>query len=235
MTTIESLESRTLRSVTMTYTYPGYYEITGDDSVNVIQIGIDQTARTMTYDGNTYNDVEGVYIHGHGGNDTLNVTSSGTGNISVSITGDDGNDFITLGCSGAVWGGNGNDQIYISDSPLGEAYGEAGDDKIYISGETADPEIQGGDGNDLLDASANNYGVKLHGGNGSDQIYGSDHDDTLYGDAGNDYLYGNDGNDTFYTQDGEEDYLFGDAGDHDLAHVDIEEGWISDVEHVMFV
>jgi Ca2+-binding RTX toxin-like protein len=232
---IEPLESRRLRSATITEGYPGFYEITGDDSVDVIQISIDQDAGTMTYDGNTYTDVNSVSIHGEGGNDTLNVTNSGTGPISVAITGDDGNDFITLGCSGAVWGGNGNDKIYINDSFMGEGYGEAGDDEIHVSGNTADPEIQGGDGNDLLDAASNNYAVKMFGGNGNDRLYGSDYDDTLYGDDGEDYYYGNDGNDTFYTQDGYTDYLFGDAGDHDLAHVDIEEGWISGIEHVTFV
>lgn len=232
--TIESLESRRLRTATFSEGYPGYYFIEGDDTADVIQVGVDQETQTMTYNGNTYTGVEGVYIHGHGGNDTINVTSSGTGPVAASVTGDDGNDFITVGCSGAVWGGNGNDKIYLNDSFMGEAYGDAGNDEIHVTGDCPDPEIQGGDGDDLLDAWGNSYGVKMFGGNGNDQLYGSDYADTLYGDAGCDYYYGNDGDDTFYTQDGEQDYIFGDAGDHDIAHVDAEEGFITDVEHIVY-
>ena len=60
------------------------------------------------------------------------------------------------------------------------------------------PDVNGGDGNDLIDASANNYGVVLHGGAGDDVLYGSVHDDELYGDGGNDSFYGDGGNDIIY-------------------------------------
>ena len=73
-----------------------------------------------------------------------------------------------------------------------------------------DDTIHGGDGSDRL------YGQGgddlIHGDGGSDRVYGQAGDDALHGDAGNDYLYGGTGDDDL---DGgaDRDRLYGQDGD----------------------
>jgi hypothetical protein len=150
MRATELLERRRLFSVTVTEDSPGFYEINGDNSDNVITVSVSQANGTFTVDSATYTDVSYLYVNGNGGNDTISVTSSdGPGNIGASIVTGNGNDDITLGLGGGVWAGGGDDTIHVSDSYWGDINGDAGNDHIYISGDTIDAQISGGSGDDL--------------------------------------------------------------------------------------
>ncbi|WP_346352891.1 calcium-binding protein [Azotosporobacter soli] len=132
------------------------------------------------------------------------------------IEGSDSDDIIN--------GQKGSDQIYAG----------AGNDTVSYSATAV--VLDGGDGNDTLDASSDTLGVKLdmnaagknfsnmenlRGGRGSDTLTGDSGAnileggaglDTLAGGAGSDTLYGGDGNDTLSGDDGD-DVLDGGAGD----------------------
>src|SRR5262245_46407854 len=227
---LEALEGRRLLSASVSEGYPGFYYIDGDDSPDEISVSVSMTEDTFSFDGNTYSDVSYIVVHGGGGDDTISVMSvDGPGPIGASITGDDGNDVITLNFDGGVWAGSGNDVLHLSDSFRGQALGEEGDDQIFISGDCIDPEIHGGPGDDLIDCSGNNYGVVIHGDNGNDTIYGSTYDDQIYGDRGNNVLYGGGGHDFFDDQDSSsntpvggsgEDTVLGGSGGVDLLQID---------------
>lgn len=230
---IETLEPRRLRSATVEQTFPGYYEIAGDESDDVIVVNVDQDQATFTLDGVTYSGVSYIYVYGKGGNDSIDVSAPTPGSIGASIDGGDGNDHLALNFDGGIWAGAGDDTIDLRDSFQGEVYGEGGSDQVYVLGECVDPEIQGGDGNDLIDASQNNYGVVIRGGAGNDTIYGSEYADQIYGDAGADRIYGLGGNDTFYCRDGEADTVFG-GGGTDFLYADGADVQNNGVEYVFY-
>ena len=79
--------------------------------------------------------------------------------------------------------------------------GSSGDDRIHFdlaSGTSTAGVliiIDGGDGNDLIDARNSNDAVPLSGGIGQDTLLGSSGDDTLTGDDGDDSILGFAGND----------------------------------------
>jgi Ca2+-binding RTX toxin-like protein len=211
---VEALEGRRLFSVTVTEGYPGFYQIHGDGSANTIEVFVSQLDETFTLDGVTYGGVADITVHGYGGNDAISVAGSDNeeGWIGASVSGGDGDDSITVDLDGAIWAGPGDDVLHLSNAFRGEAYGEGGGDRIYIAGGCVDPEIIGGDGDDLLDATQNEYGVTLRGGMGDDTILGSNFDDEIYGDEGRDALHGGGGDDTFYAFDGDADTVFGGGG-----------------------
>lgn len=199
---IQRLEQRRLFAVTVTETYPGYFEIVGDETANVIDVSVSMTYGTFSLAGNTYGNVGNIQVFGHGGDDAISVLSTdGFGYIGASILAGDGSDSISLNFDGAIWAGAGNDRLDLRDSFRGEAYGEGGDDRMLVGGDCIDAEIQGGDGNDVIDARGNNFAVLIRGGRGDDTIYGSSFDDRLYGDDGSDAVYGMAGNDTFFSSE----------------------------------
>jgi Ca2+-binding RTX toxin-like protein len=217
---IEALEARRLRSVTVHEGYPGFYEIVGDDAPDEISVSVSMADESFTLDGAAYTSVSYILVHGGGGNDNVSVVSlDGAGSISASISGDEGDDNITLNFDGGVWAGSGNDILNLSDAFRGTADGQDGDDQVVISGACLDPEINGGGGNDLIDCSGNIYRVVIHGGGGDDTIYGSAYDDEIYGDDGSDVMYGGAGSDTFYARDGSVDRIIGGSG-FDTAYAD---------------
>ena len=208
---LERLEERRLLSVTVSQGYPGYYEIQGDESQDVIHIDVSMTNETFTLNGTTYTGVTYLFIDGKGSADDISVTSAeGSGVIGASINGGDGQDSITLNFDGAVWGGAGNDIIHLNDSFRGECYGQEGNDQMFISGACVDAQIRGGEGNDLIDCSGNYYGVIVFGGTGNDTIIGSNYDDQVYGEEGKDSISGGSGSDTFYAE--EDDTIDGGDG-----------------------
>jgi Ca2+-binding RTX toxin-like protein len=81
------------------------------------------------------------------------------------------------------------------------------------------PDLEGGEGHDILQGSA--AGDWLAGRGGNDTLYGGLGDDTLEGNAGNDRLEGGAGNDTylFARSDGGVDHV-ADLSGHNLAVVD---------------
>ncbi len=159
--------------------------------------------------------LEGAYIDGGRGNDTLIGGSGGD-----TIYGGEGNDLIR-GERGPdlIYAGGGNDVVYVSSLPGGRfmsgtsigqpstVYGGGGDDIIYSVGRNS---LFGDDGNDTIHAGT---GGIVDGGTGNDIIFaggvaslttdffssvvfGGDGDDIIYGmDA--DFLYGGNGSDTY--------------------------------------
>ena len=209
--TVERLEARRMCAVTMVQTYPGYYEIYGDEDSNEIIVNVAADAQSFSVNGSEGGG-GGAYhfwILGFGGNDNIRVSGPKGGTVGASISAGDGNDFVFLNFDGGVWGGTGNDFIQLHDSFRGEAYGEDGNDVIYIGGDTIEAEIVGGDGHDWIDCSGNNYSVTVYGGYGDDVLVGSQYDDQLFGEMGNDQLYGLGGHD--YLRDGE--FVRGGDGD----------------------
>ncbi|MFK0152389.1 calcium-binding protein [Streptomyces sp. NPDC090493] len=107
------------------------------------------------------------------------------------VSGDAGNDTVTVGAEGLAWGGDGNDTINASGGD-NIVQGGKGDDKLhggsgaqYLSGDAGNDTITGGTANDTL-----------YGGTGNDVLYGNTGNDRLYGNSGNDRLYGGAGRDT---------------------------------------
>ena len=69
--------------------------------------------------------------------------------------------------------------------------------------------LTGGNGNNVLDASASTSGnVTLSGGNGNDTLSGGSQNDSLTGGAGDDILTGGAGNDTLPGSAGNDTYIF---------------------------
>lgn len=216
---LENLESRRLFSVTVNEAYPGFYEIYGDNDANDLDVSVSMSEESFTLEGQTYYSVSYIYIHAGEGDDTISVVSvDGAGSIGASISAGEGSDTITLNFDGGIWAGEGDDIVYMTDSFRGYARGGEGDDQMYIIGACVDPEIIGGDGDDLIDCSQNYYGVVVRGGSGSDTIYGSAFDDVIYGDAGSDRLYGGGGNDSFHTGAGPDDQIDGGDG-YDVVYL----------------
>jgi Ca2+-binding RTX toxin-like protein len=230
---VETMEGRTLFSVTVSQDYPGYYEITGDDSADVIDVSVDMDAQTFTLDGDTYDGVEFILVYGNGGDDTIDLHASSPGYIGTAVNGGDGRDAVTVNFDGSVWGGAGNDRIELSDAFRGQVFGEDGNDEIYVSGQCAGAEIYGGNGSDRIDASDNRYGVTARGGAGDDLIIGSAFGDRIYGDEGGDVIYGGAGSDAIYAgNDNAGDWIYGGSGS-DTLYSNGYEISIDSIEHVI--
>src|SRR4051812_17153731 len=108
----QELERRRLCSVTVNETFPGYYEVVGDASDDVIVISVSQDKSSFALDGTTYADVSYVSVYGQGGNDTIDVSASGAGAIGASIDAGEGDDSVSLNFDGGIWAGAGNDVIH---------------------------------------------------------------------------------------------------------------------------
>lgn len=100
-------------------------------------------------------------LYGGSGDDTL---YGGTGN----------DDIIDSGGANLVFGGDGHDQIDLSNTGADTVYGGAGDD-----------EIETGDGDDVI-----------YGGDGDDDIQGENGNDIIFVGSGQDTANGGSGNDT---------------------------------------
>jgi Ca2+-binding RTX toxin-like protein len=228
---VEALEARRLYSVTVSEGYPGFYEVEGDDAANTINITVSQDDATFTLDGVTYTGVSYLYVYGRGGGDTIHIAGA-PGPIGASVDGGSGGDDIAVNFDGAIWAGPGDDTLRLADAFRGTVYGESGDDAIYIRGQCVDPEVHGGEGGDLIDASRNQYGVALYGDGGNDVIIGSQYADQIYGGGGSNTLYGLSGGDTLYTCNGKLDWVDGGAGD-DSLYGDADEAGIHQVEVIV--
>ena len=228
---LEMLERRRLLSVSVVEGYPGFYEVYGDTSSDVISVSFSDGA--FTIDGTTYGGVAYVTIFGDGGDDVIDVGAA-PWPVGVTVNGGHGNDSVTIHSAGAVFGEEGSDVLRLSNSFRGTAFGGSGDDWIVLAGDCIDPRIDGGDGSDVLDAMGNNFGIFAHGGKGEDAIYGSNFDDQLYGDAGNDLLFGSGGNDVAYSNDQQPDRVIGGAG-IDTAYADTCESGVWGVEYVFYI
>jgi Ca2+-binding RTX toxin-like protein len=228
---IETMEGRTLFSVTVTEVSPGFYQFDGDAAADEISISVDMDNATLTYDGTQYANVAHITVNAGGGNDSVTVTGTYPGAIRATIDGGDGCDVIVCNFDASIWGGGGGDEIHLGDAFNAEVYGEGGADAIYVSGYSFNAVIDGGTGSDYIDASANLDGATIYGGSGDDVIYGSDYLDTIYGESGADMIVALNGDDGIYTSgDGGIDWIDGGDG-YDTLYSDVNEVSIQNVEN----
>ncbi|MEZ5894124.1 MAG: PA14 domain-containing protein [Parvularculaceae bacterium] len=196
-------------------------------------VAIDMAASSVErFDGGSGADVAdasgmtaAVRQYGNAGNDTLiggagnDVQRGGAGDDV--IYGNDGNDNIA-GNAGAdqLYGGAGDDTIYV-DAADTVIDGGAGYDRVIIQGAdgvTIDmaasnvERVDGGAGNDYIDATGMTDAVRQYGNAGNDTLIGGAGNDVQRGGDGDDAIYGNDGNDNIGGNAGA-DQLYGGAGD----------------------
>lgn len=174
------------------------------------------------------NPTETLSILAGSGNDVIQVVATGplTPNFPIIIDGGAGSNSIKSSgvvLDARIYGTEGNDNIRISEKkgvitatvngsistlqglPSLEVYGLGGNDVVKLSGLTVTTLVDGGSGDDFINASAvlkanvtllggegNDF---LHGGSGSDILIGGPGNDVLIGGRGNDYLNGGSGSD----------------------------------------
>lgn len=173
----ETLESRQMRSVTVSGYPDGFVQVNGDSQDNVIiieQSGNDLVIKASIPNGKPAvifqapkSQCHGmVIVYGSDGNDYIRNDTS----IVLDAQGNGGNDSVYGGAEGDyLSGGEGNDYVY----------GRGGDD-WDVNGDNGNDVLSGGDSNDYI-----------NGGAGSDVMYGNNGDDTIYakdGIAGNDIV-----------------------------------------------
>lgn len=178
-------------------------------------------------------------IAGGAGNDTL---IGGGGNDSIG--GAEGDDVVDGGPGAdSLVGGAGNDtadysartaRLVIKQDPLA-GDGEVGENDFVNSDiET----VQGGSGNDLIQAGAVPTGINaVYGNGGNDTLYGMSGRDTIYGGPGDDWIdagteddvvYGGAGRDTMSGSDGNDtldggkgvDRIYGNRGNDRIRAID---------------
>ena len=89
-----------------------------------------------------------------------------------------------------------------------------GDDEVWLKGLTMNATVDGGDGNDCIDASAvTQLGVVLYGGAGNDRLTGGAGNDRMDGGTGDDELNGGCGNDVLVGGQGKDCLNGGDGND----------------------
>lgn len=146
-------------------------------------------------------------LDGAGGTDFINgnlgddrVSGSGL------LFGEGGNDTLTVGAfqASTVRGGEGNDQIIVrvavsgttAFSPVVMSFGDEGDDFIDSDNPSTET-MSGGVGNDVIFSFGNDTGDLLDGGDGNDRLQARGGANTLLGGAGNDSMEGGIGAETF--------------------------------------
>lgn len=121
-----------------------------------------------------------------------NDKATGSGRLDGAyVSGDAGDDTLTVGKEGLAWGGDGNDTITAAGGG-NIAQGGKGDDTLH--GGAGSQSLAGDDGRDTITGGAG--ADELYGGKGDDVLYGNGGDDKLWGNSGNDRLYGGPGRDT---------------------------------------
>jgi len=106
-------------------------------------------------------------------------------------------------------------QVQLQQGQEIHVFGLNGDDRITLEGLTRNALVDGGNGNDQIDASGVTsplVSLVLQGGNGHDRIIGGVGDDLLEGGNGKDVLVGNEGDDRLLGGNGK-DLLIGGLGD----------------------
>ncbi|WP_333778176.1 calcium-binding protein [Streptomyces sp. IBSBF 3136] len=176
--------------------------VSGEDSQDpypALTMDLGDRADTVTYANATGQVYRFARISLGPGDDRLTDTGRLDGNA---VSGDAGNDTLTVGELGLASGGDGDDTIDAT-GDLVIAHGGKGDD--VLRGGAAGQDLSGDDGDD-----------RILGGAGADTLYGGRGDDVLYGNGGDDHLYGNSGDDRLYGGPGR-DTLSGGPG-RDVVH-----------------
>lgn len=139
---------------------------------------------------------------GENGNDTLNGGSGDNSNDS--LNGGNGNDLlfsqgnVDMQLTNAALTGLGTDSL--TSIERAELQGGAGNNRLNASNATIPVTLSGEGGNDTLTGNASND--VLNGNGGDDVLFGLGGNDTLRGGVGDDELEGNDGNDGLYGSTG---------------------------------
>jgi len=153
-------------------------------------------------------------MQGGAGNDTI-VWNEGDG--SDTLEGGDGTDTLVVNL------GNDNQSVLVT--PVGVRFTVSRSTGTAFSldvGTVEEVQINGGSGNDTLNATASTVSVVLNGnagddvlrgGTGNDLLNGGDGNDTLVGGAGNDTLIGGAGNDSFIGGPGDDSLVGGTGND----------------------
>ncbi len=167
-----------------------------------------------SFGGLTVGTVTGSLQTGAGDDTVLN-----TGSLRNVLLGD-GNDFYstkvgpgsyeTLGRSGNVLGGNGDDKMF------GGAFGDkffGGEGNDTLNGHTGNDKLNGGDGNDEINGGDGND--RIQGGDGNDRIDAGNNNDRINAGSGDDTITGGNGNDLLTGGDGADVFVFSNRSDRD--------------------
>ncbi|MER5938312.1 calcium-binding protein [Streptomyces sp. NPDC001928] len=177
------------------------------DPYETLFLNLEDGNDTVAYDNATDQTYYHAAIDLGAGKDKYTHTGSVDGNR---LNGGTGDDNITAGSGGVIFGEDGNDTIRAGEAAV--VFGHGGADTIYVDGDEAAAE--GGVGNDVIYGGASRQ--HLTGGDGNDTVRGGTGSDYLYGSPGNDILYGNSGDDTIYGNSGN-DKLYGGPGRDTLS------------------
>ncbi|MFU2082533.1 hypothetical protein ACLQ9N_07940, partial [Gallibacterium anatis] len=164
------------------------------DGTNALSLG---SGSSIGYSGGTGTDT--ITINGSvNNNSTFNI---GSGNNSITITGNAEQTWIGVSNNDQGFAQSGNDTVTIGGSFTGKGTGSevinlgAGQDSVTISGKLQDSSIQMGDGNDSVTIRGIIDGSNIiNAGKGDDVIV------TTQINSGNTQLIGGEGNDTFTVQ-----------------------------------
>jgi Ca2+-binding RTX toxin-like protein len=143
----------------------------------------------------------------------LTAEADGSSEIEVLFALDGDDDTIRFN------GAPGADRVFFTGG--GIDVGHDGDQDITTSG-TETLVVDGGAGNDIIDASAYSDSpalrrLRMFGGDGNDRLVGDGSGNRLYGDSGDDLLYGGDGPDLLYGGPGNDTMYGGPGTDHFFA------------------
>ena len=166
-------------------------------------------------------DIEGIGVHGMGGDDTMTANLGKNALKNVFFDGGEGNDFLTVNGEAFLYDEGGN-LLTTADGQRIESkaklIGGAGNDKLIggagndkLIGGKSDDSIDGGMGNDTILGSDGRD--TLIGGNGDDDIFGEGEDDKIFGGDGNDTLKGGDGTDEIHGEGGNDEIWGGEKND----------------------
>jgi Ca2+-binding RTX toxin-like protein len=185
--------------------------------------------------GNSLQQLEGLGLRAGGGNDVINVsgataaseiyggdgadTLTGAAGWSDVLVGGGLNDRIDFGRGDSVGGGDGDDDLRITDDGLNGIYtsvgGDGGTDKLTFDFSAAADGISSNNGNNGSGQMANIY----YAGIETLVVTGSTASDLLVGGTGNDTINGGGGHDTIDARTGT-NRLVGGAG-RDIGYVDL--------------
>ncbi|AQR64971.1 hypothetical protein BXU06_07755 [Aquaspirillum sp. LM1] len=170
---------------------------------------------------NGYTDNTAWYYYGDGLGISPGLATTQMGIAGDSIDGGDGDDRIYSDGYDVIYGGAGNDRIFLQNSVHSYVYGDDGNDRFFVAGYAyddllgyTDAAIHGGNGVDTIVVTRGNFnlsrvdadvervvvrtttGSYIVGRSADETMMGGTGDDTLIGGGGKDRLVGNDGNDT---------------------------------------
>jgi Ca2+-binding RTX toxin-like protein len=185
------------------------------ESVNFLNPGAGGTVTVRSGAGNdTINliDIPGYELIVDAGTGSNAILSNGTVPVTVVVNGTAGDDTIVASQTGHTTSYSVNG---VNSSATGVVkmmvYALAGHDSVTLNELTQPAYVDGGDGNDTINAGTANGAVWLVGGKGNDNMQGGRNNDLLQGGEGNDTLIGGPQDDVIEGGSGD-DVLRGNGG-----------------------